>query len=183
MGNHELIEKLRRRDQRAYEAIIDEYARLLWVVAGRYLPKSAGFFAEDVEECVSDAFFQLWQYPERFDAGKGSLKTYLCTLARNRAVSAFRKQTRNSTVSLEDCYEQLAAAQPEDPIDYQALYEAIACLSEPTREILIRRYFYEQKPAAIAEAMGRAKKDVENRLYRAKRTLSVSLSDDREDQR
>lgn len=183
MGNYELIEKLRERDQRAYEAIVDEYARLLWVVAGRYLPKSAGFSAEDVEECVSDAFFQLWQHPERFDASKGSLKTYLCTMARNRAVSAFRRQTRGSTVSLEECYDQLAAAQPEDPIDYQDLYEAIACLPEPTREILMRRYFYDQKPAAIAEAMGRAKKDVENRLYRAKRTLSVSLSENQEDQR
>lgn len=180
MDSKDFIERLRQRDQQAYEALIDEYARLLWVVAGRSLTKSAGFTAEDVEECVSDTFFQLWQHPERFDPNRGSLKTYLCTLTRNHAISIFRKHATGATVVLDDACEQIAAPPHEDPTDHQALYDAIARLPEPSREILIRRYFYEQKPAAIAEIMGLPKKEVENRLYRAKQTLSISLSTDQE---
>lgn len=183
LNSQELIERLRRRDQRAYEEIIGEYSRLLWAVAGRHLAKSAGFSTEDVEECVSEAFFRFWQHPERFDPEKASLKTYLCTITKNLAIDLFRKRSGTVAASFDDALAQTFAQPPEEPIDYQELYEALADLPEPSREILARRYFYEQKPAAIAEAMGIPKKEVENRLYRAKKTLFVLLSDDQEDRR
>ena len=60
-------------------------------------------------------------------------------------------------------------------IDYQALYDAVNVLPDHTREIVLRRYFMEQKPAAIARAMGLSVKEVDNRLYRAKRSLAKAL--------
>lgn len=183
LDSREYIKRLQQRDQRAYEALVGEYAQLLWTVAGRYLPARAGFSPEDVEECVSEALFRLWQHPEGFDPGRGSLKTYLCTITKNLAISTFRKRSGKMTVELDESVEQVSLPQSEDAIDYQALYDAIARIPEPSREILMRRYFHEQKPAEIAEAMELPKKEVENRLYRAKKSLSVFLTEDQEDKR
>lgn len=44
------------------------------------------------------------------------------------------------------------------------------------REILIRRYYYDQKPKEIALAMDMSVKQVDNRLYQTKLKLRESLS-------
>lgn len=180
MNDAKIIAGLKRKDARALRVLVDRYARLLWTVAAGYLPEHAGFNAHDVEECAGDAFLQLAAFPERYDARKGSLKTYLCTLARNKAIDRFRRSGRCP----EECWEPRAVEVLADEItpfasssdaDYQALYEAMDKLPAPTREVLMRRYFLEQKPALISEAMGIDVKEVENRLYRGKATLAKKL--------
>jgi len=51
---------------------------------------------------------------------------------------------------------------------HQELYTAIDSLNEPNREIVIRRYFFEEKPACIAKAISLPTKEIENRLYQSK---------------
>ena len=58
----------------------------------------------------------------------------------------------------------------------RALIAAINALGEPEREILIRRYYYEQKPKEIALALDMSKKQVGNRLYQTKLKLREALS-------
>ena len=50
-------------------------------------------------------------------------------------------------------------------------------LGEPMREILVRRYFYNQKPREISMAMDMPIKQVENSLYGAKRRLRQMLEE------
>lgn len=47
--------------------------------------------AHIAEEVAQDAFIELWRRPERFDPRRGSLRTFLVVLARNKAVDAIRK--------------------------------------------------------------------------------------------
>lgn len=49
-------------------------------------------------------------------------------------------------------------------------------LAEPDREILLRRYYFGQKPREIAAALGLDKKQVDNRLYQTKRRLRASVT-------
>lgn len=58
----------------------------------------------------------------------------------------------------------------------RALLAAIHALGEPDREILIRRYYYEQKPKEIALALDLSVKQVDNRLYQTKLKLRKTLS-------
>ena len=44
-------------------------------------------------------------------------------------------------------------------------------LDEKEKELVIRRYYYEQKPAEIAVALDMPKKQVENRLYYVRQKL------------
>ncbi len=173
-----LAQALRSRDETAMGRIMDRYARLLWTVAGKVLDRIGT--VQDVEEVVADTFVQLWEHPEKFDPHRGSLKTYLSILARTQAVNRCREIARHCTVSLEDTalVDQLGVAElVQEQEDRTRLREAVRALKEPEREILIRRYFYEQKPRQIALAMELPVKQVDNYLYRSKRKLRQLLTE------
>ena len=174
-----IIKGMRAGEEKAFSIAIAKYSRLLWVVASRHLSKVSGFTEHDVEECVADVFFDLWQDFENYDPEKGSLKSYLCVLTTRRAISRYRRAAQVRIISLEEVSrdEEPYCDEAVDTSDYSDLYNAISKLPEPTREILIRRYFYNEKPATIATKMQLQKKEIENRLYRAKQSLSRSLRD------
>lgn len=80
MNEKKLIEGVRNRDESAAAYVIDRYSRLLWSAAAPVL-RNIGT-AEDLEECVADAFVYLWEHPEKFDPARGSLKSWLAMIVR-----------------------------------------------------------------------------------------------------
>ena len=56
------------------------------------------------------------------------------------------------------------------------LVAAVKTLTDAERDILIRRYYYEQKPREIAKALDIPLKQVENHLYRSKQKLRKAIS-------
>ena len=179
MDEAKLIKGIRTRDETAFADAISCYSRLLWVIASTHLSKADGFSERDIEECVADVFFDLWKNSERYDPERGSLKSFLCTMASRKAISMYRRSVQAEIIFLEDIQktEEPIVEEEGENEDYRELYEAISCLPEPNREIITRRYFFNEKPAAIAAKMKLPKKEIENRLYRAKKSLSYSLPD------
>lgn len=177
MREEAIIIAIGKRDEDAMNDLINRYSRLLWPIAGAVL-KNVGS-VQDVEECVADAFIYLWEHPERFDPKRGSLKSLLCIVARSRAIDRYRELTRRSTVPLEEAVladsfgMQDALLQEETR---RELLAAVNALGEPGREILVRRYYYNQKPRQIALALNMTVKQVDNSLYRAKRSLREALT-------
>lgn len=177
MKDKELIAAIAARDEDTMNDVINKYARLLWPIANAVL-KNAGC-VQDVEECVADAFIYLWEHSDRFDPEKGKLKSWLCLLVRSRAIDRYREITRRNTVPLEEAVladnfgmqEQLMHAETR-----RELLTAMNALGEPSREILVRRYYYNQKPREIALALGMTVKQVDNSLYRSKRQLREALT-------
>ena len=174
----ELMEKIKHRDEAAMGEVIDKYARLLWSTAEPVL-RGIGT-VQDVEECVADAFIYLWEQPQKFDAERGSLKSWLVIVARSRAMDRCRGLARHSAISLEDAL----LADTVGPVEHiikeerrQTLAAALAMLSEQDREILLRRYCCGQKPREIARGMGLTVRQVDNRLYQTKRKLRETMGD------
>ena len=73
MNDEKIITAIKNGDETAIAQAIDKYSRLLWSVASAVL-KNVGQ-EQDVEECVADVFISLWQQPEKYDAGRGGLRT------------------------------------------------------------------------------------------------------------
>ena len=177
MNDITAISGIKERDERMINEVIDKYSKLLWPIASAVL-KNVGT-EQDVEECIADVFIDLWENPDKFDAQRGTLKSWLCMVARCKAIDRYRALAKRNTVPLEGVMMvgrmgmQDALLQEETK---RELVAAVNALAEVEKDILIRRYYYEQKPREIAKALGLPLKQVENHLYRSKQKLRKAIS-------
>ena len=177
MHDDTVLAGLLRRDERTIDYVITKYSRLLWPIVSAVLAKQGS--EQDVEEVVADAFIYLWQHPEKFEPDRGSLKSLLCVIARTRAIDRYRELSRRSALPLEEAVLSDGLGLQEQLLRQETRRELIAAvnaLGEQGREILVRRYYYEQKPRQIALALGLTVKQVDNSLYRSKRALRQALT-------
>lgn len=176
MNEQDLAAALRRRDESAIALAMERYTRLLWSAACRALGKDA--VPEDLEEIVADVFVYLWENPEKFEPSRGKLKDWLAAIARSRAVDRRRQLLRQAALPLDETVlagelgllDQVLAGDTR-----RSLAQAVGALEEPDREIIILRYYRDEKPRAIARILGLSVKQVENRLYRAKAKLRTHM--------
>lgn len=100
-------------------------------------------------------------------------------VARTQAVNRCREIAKRNTVPLEETDFINHIGIVDDILKEETrrtLLAAINALGEPDREILIRRYYYEQKPKEIALALDMSVKQIDNRLYQTKLKLREVLS-------
>ena len=171
LNDKKIISAIKARDERMLAFVVQRYSKLLWKIAASVLINAAS--AQDVEECVADVFIYLWQYPEKYDPDKAKLSSWLSVVARSKAVDSYRRIIRKKEISMEEIVvESLGYA--ENNVANEEKDELRSCiegLDEKEKELIIRRYYYEQKPAEIAVALDMPKKQVENRLYYVRQKL------------
>lgn len=176
MNDMKIISAIAARDERMLAFAVQKYSRLLWKIAASVLINAAS--AQDVEECVADVFIHLWEHPGKYDPDRGKLSSWLSMVARSRAVDRYRRILRSREVPLEKIvaeslgYTEMAAEEDEEK---EKLLSCINQLDEGEKELIIRRYYYEQKPALIAVALDMQRKQVENRLYYARQKLKKMM--------
>lgn len=186
MNDQKIIAAIARQDERMFALVIRKYTRLLWKVAASVLINAAS--VQDVEECVADVFIYLWQCPEKYDPDKAKLSSWLSMVARSKAVDRYRRTVRKREISLEkivmeeiltgeSAAESLECAGMESEADEEKdrLRSCVEELDEKEKELIVRRYYYEQKPAEIAFALDMSVKQVENRLYYVKQKLKKMM--------
>jgi RNA polymerase sigma-70 factor (ECF subfamily) len=94
------------------------------------------------------------------------------------SIDRYRKIVQKSEIALD---EQIAMCgigivdQTLDAVLQRELITAIQALGEPDREIILRRFYYRQKPKEIALALDLPVRQVENRVFRAKQKLRAQL--------
>lgn len=177
MNDERMITAIKNRNEAAIDEVIIKYSKLLWLVAGSVLNNIGS--TQDIEECVADTFIYLWEHSDKYDPQRGKLKTWLSIVARTQAVNRCREIAKRNIVPLEDTdfIDQLGIVDTFlEAETRRALLAAVNALGEPDREILIRRYYYEQKPREIALALDMSVKQVDNRLYQTKLKLREALS-------
>ncbi|MBQ7360362.1 MAG: sigma-70 family RNA polymerase sigma factor [Lachnospiraceae bacterium] len=185
MKDEKVILGIEERDEQTMAYVIQKYSRLLWKVVYPILGVSSS--EQDVEECVADVFIQLWNQPRAYDPAKAKLSTYLTIVARTKAIDRYRSIQRKREVPLEEsvlihwradlCSQPLQSLLSKEK--NERIHLMLKRLGEPMQEILVRRYFYDQKPREIALAMDMPKKQVENSLYGAKKRLRQMLEDEK----
>ena len=172
MQEKNIIDAIKAGDEQAMQKIICRYSRLLWSIVGAALSQVGT--TEDMEECVADVFIDLWEHPQKYDESRGSLKAWLSVIARNKAIDRYRQKTKIQTIPLEETVLAQMGVEPEME-NREGLQEALAELTEEEKEILLRRYVYQQKPKEMAVALGLSVKQIENRLYRIKAKMRKQM--------
>jgi RNA polymerase sigma-70 factor (ECF subfamily) len=180
LNDKKIISAIAARDERMLAFVVQKYSKILWKIAASILINAAS--VQDVEECVADVFIYLWQYPEKYDSDKAKLSSWLSVVARSKAVDSYRRIARKREISMEEIvvenlgYAENSAADEEmysmeEANSKDKLRSCIDELDEKEKELIMRRYYYEQKPAEIAVALDMPKKQVENRLYYVRQKL------------
>ena len=92
-----LIDRMMAGDEAALSILYDRYSAMLFGMLLRILRDR-----QAAEEILQDLFLQLWRSADRFDAGRGSLPTWLLVIGRNRAISRLRGKTNREVTEEED---------------------------------------------------------------------------------
>lgn len=186
LNDKKIIAAIAAQDERMLAFAIQKYSKLLWKIAASILINAAS--VQDVEECVADVFIYLWQYPEKYDPDQSKLSSWLSIVTRSKAVDRYRRIVRKREISMEESIEEIVAASlgcaemtAEDE-NKEKLRSCMEELDEKEKALVIRRYYYEQKPAEIAVALDMPKKQVENKLYYVKQKLRKMMEKQEGDQ-
>lgn len=136
------------------------------------------------EEMVQDTFVRLWRSAGRFDRSKGSVKTFIYTIARRAAVDIRRRASSrplSSAVELE-----ASDAAIEDPRGAGAfdrivlgisVREALTSLSAKHRETLDLHFREDLTQRQIADRLEIPLGTVKTRTYHALRELKKELEE------
>jgi RNA polymerase sigma factor CnrH len=152
----------------AAEAHLDDvFGYLLYLTRDRVL-------AEDLSSATFEKAFRLWT---RFDARRGSSRTWLLGIARTTALDWFRaearRRRREEAVALPEVHEA-AFHEGLSP----GLERALAELSAGEREVLALRVVLELDGDAAARVLGISPTAVSTRLSRALKRLEERMRDD-----
>jgi len=171
LTDKEISKKILKGDMSVFDYLMDSYNKLLWLVIGNIL--EAVGTAEDIEDCISEVYLKLMENPRGYDYKRGTIKSFLVKTGKNCAIDRYRQLAKSNVIELDAA--AFAESGDEDVLasvisteSKTALLEAISLLKEPGKEILIRRYFFEEKPKEIAQKMQLSVKEVENKLYQSK---------------
>jgi len=162
-GDERLMWRLRRRDEDALGALYDRHASAAYGLALRMLRDQA-----TAEEVVQDAFLALWRRADVYQPERTSLRTWLLTIVRNRAVDRLRRRVgAGSAVPLDDGPELVAASDTwlavTEGVRAAAVRRAITELPATQRQILEWAYFAGLSQREIAVRTGLALGTVKSR--------------------
>jgi RNA polymerase sigma-70 factor (ECF subfamily) len=114
-----LANRIRSGDAGALGELYDRYASIALATAQRVVGGR-----DEAEDVVHDAFVAVWQKIDRFDAERGSLRGWLMTVVRNRAID--RVRARRTTVEVDDADERSLLRTGPNPTWEDALRRASA---------------------------------------------------------
>lgn len=177
LNDKKIISAIINRDEQMLAFVVRKYSKLLWKIAASILINAAS--VQDVEECIADVFIYLWQYPEKYDSDKAKLSSWLSVIARSKAIDRYRQIIKKRELPMEEIVaESLAHAEiTEIDAEKEKLLSCISELDGKEKELIIRRYYYEQKPTEIAVVLDIPKKQVENKLYYVKQKLKKMMEE------
>ena len=175
LNDKKIISAIINRDEQILAYIVQKYSKLLWKIAASILINAAS--VQDVEECIADVFIYLWQYPEKYNPDKAKLSSWLSILTRSKAIDRYRQIIKKRELSMETIVAESLGYTEMTAIDEEK-EKLLSCIDEldgKEKELIIRRFYYEQKPAEIAVALDISKKQVENKLYYVKQKLKKMM--------
>ena len=173
----ELLANIARRDEPSLAALYDRYHLLALSVALRVVNDRGR--AEDV---VQDAFLAVWRKAASYAEGRGSVKTWIASIVRNRAIDIVRARRESDS---DDEAALLALADPRPPVadevtaslDRELIHSAVQELPLPQRRAIAMAYFEGRSHSEISDVTGLPLGTVKSRIRLAMHRLRGRLSE------
>jgi len=139
---------------------------------------------ESAEDVVQETFLSAYRNYDSFDPAKGSVGTWLCRIAHNKAID----QLRSASCRLRAEWPETERLGEEDreierlSEENETVLFLYSRLSEEERELLNMRYVLELKDTEVADILGLKAKTVNKRYQRLlKKCLEILSPGDSQD--
>jgi RNA polymerase sigma-70 factor (ECF subfamily) len=180
LADEDLMPLVERKDPAAFELVYDRHGGAAYSLAYRIVGDRGT--AEDVTQ---EAFLSLWRSGAKYDRTRGSVRTWMLGVVRNRAIDALRRQaTRAPTVELE--LERLPDRGPTaeltdtEAVRREAAREvrgALTVLPADQLKVIELAYFGGLTHSEIAEALGMPLGTVKGRMRLAMEKIRATLAE------
>lgn len=167
-----------RGDELAFAELYDLFAGLVFGIVVRVVRNPA-----QSEEVTQEVFLEIWRLAPRYDASKGSAKSWMASIAHRRAVDRVRSE--QAARDRED-RDHVLAVDPADPIaealtdrlQNERIRHAMQALTETQRSAIELAYFgghtYREVAVLLDIAEGTAKTRIRDGLIRLRDHLGVT---------
>lgn len=176
----DLLVAVGRGDRRAFAQLYDELAP---TVVG--LARSVVRDPDLAAEVAQDVFLEVWRIANRFDAGRGSARTWVTTITHRRAIDRVRReQSERDRRRRDDTMAQAADADPTavsvaDRSEWDGVVVALAGLETRQREAITLAYFDGHTYSQVAAILGLPVGTVKSRIRDGLRRMRPALADAR----
>ncbi len=182
MTDSEWVFLMKESPEKGYRALIDQYGNVVYAIVLNKIKNVAS--REDIEDCVSDIFVEMFQNAFNYSESSGTVKGYLSTIAKRRAIDSYRRLSghNNKTTSIDDELIELPpsndnpAQEAEMKITKRNLWKSIQNLGEPDTSIVTLQYFYDKSASEIGSLLKMTAAAVQKRSVRAREKLRKILS-------
>lgn len=172
-----LVARVAGGDEFALAQLFGRHARPLRAVASHII--GDGVVAEEI---VQDAMLTLWRHPDRFDPARGSLRTYLLTIVRGRAIDRVRSDGARRRRELRSGTDPEAVGAADDPVianeERQAVRDALDQLEPDQREAIVLAYYggltYRDTADVLGLPEGTVKARIRNGLQRLRTAMKTA---------
>ena len=180
LSENELCSLLIQQPEKGLGKVMDQYAAFVYTIVHGKLSNICA--KQDIEECVSDIFYEIYRTRNAINLAKGSLKSYIAVLSKRKAIDIYRKHQKtvahlsNAEFDLDLVVSNVDIER--DLIDSEAseyLINAIKALGEPDSQIMIRKYYFGQSTKPISRALGIKENTVDKKVSRALDKLEQTL--------
>lgn len=157
LADEELMPLIGAKDPEAFEVFYDRHGGVAYSLAYRIVGEQAA--AEDVTQ---EAFISLWRSGARFDSTRGSVRSWMLSIVRNRAIDHLRsKAGKAPKLAFDDdsILEQRAAEEltEEEAIQHETASEvrgALGTLPGDQSKVIELAYFGGFSHSEIAQMLG-----------------------------
>lgn len=167
MDEHQIVERLRNKDNECFIEIINQYKRKVTSLCYAYTEDY--FEAEDLSQ---EVFITLYNNIIKFRE-ECSLSTYIYKISMSKALDYKRKRSlKNFLTGLFN----INIEQREYDIDEKNyIRQCISVLPKDLKEAVVLYYYIGLSQKEISKVLNVSEKTVEGRIYRAKQKLRVEI--------
>jgi RNA polymerase sigma-70 factor (ECF subfamily) len=156
LEDRDLVVRVAEGDIRAFEAIYDRHSAQVFGLAMRVTSRHRA-----AEEATQDAFLNLWRTADHYDPSRGTLKTWLLAVVRNRSIDWLRREARHA-LALENDDAILGRLEAPERTDDQAVTreearharQLLSSIPTEQRQIIELAYFKGLTQTEIAVKIG-----------------------------
>jgi RNA polymerase sigma-70 factor (ECF subfamily) len=175
VSDAQLVTSIARYSEVALAEAYRRHGGAVYGLARRVLNNTA-----EAEDVTQEVFLRLWNQPDRFDASRGSLRSFLLAQSHGRAVDAVRslnsrrlREVKDGRQSVNTEYDMQHEVWDLAVADH--VTKALGVLPEEERKVIELAYFEGRTYVEVAQLLGQPEGTVKSRIRNGMRRMRAIL--------